>query len=45
MSLVYLWVQLSSSVMESSRWIAAIWCGLQLDRRRTEVSIKINARL
>lgn len=45
MSLVYLWVRLSSGVMESSRWTAAIWCGLQPDRRRTGVSIKINARL
>ena len=45
MSMAYLWVQLSSSEMESSLWTAAIWCGLQPDRRRTGVSIKINARL
>lgn len=45
MSLVYLWVRLKSAAMESSLWTAAICCGLQLDRRRTGVSIKINARL
>lgn len=45
MSIAYLWVRLSSGVMKSSLWTVAIWCGLQSDRRRTVVSIKINARL